>query len=175
MLAGEIERTGWWGAGKPAGWADAVEAARAVLAAVGLPAGRVAVRAAQRAPWHPGRCAEVLVDDTVVGYAGKLHPATVEALELPRRTSAMELDLELLPPTPVPSAPRISGFPPALIDVALVVPEEVAAADVQRALADGAGTCWSRSGCSTCTPRRSSGRDAGRWRTSSPSGRRTGP
>ncbi|WP_329109397.1 phenylalanine--tRNA ligase subunit beta [Micromonospora sp. NBC_01699] len=139
VLAGEIERTGWWGAGKPAGWADAVEAARAVLAAVGLPAGRVAVRAAQRAPWHPGRCAEVLVDDTVVGYAGELHPATVEALELPRRTSAMELDLELLPPTPVPSAPRISGFPPALIDVALVVPEEVAAADVQRALADGAG------------------------------------
>ncbi|MEV4628747.1 phenylalanine--tRNA ligase subunit beta [Micromonospora sp. NPDC049523] len=139
VLAGEVERTGWWGPGKPAGWADAVEAARNVLAAAGLPDDRVTVRAAQRAPWHPGRCAEVLVDDTVVGYAGELHPATVEALELPRRTSAMELDLDLLPPTPVPSAPRISGFPPALIDVALVVPEEVAAAEVQRALADGAG------------------------------------
>ncbi|MGW4463682.1 phenylalanine--tRNA ligase subunit beta [Micromonospora sp. NPDC004704] len=139
VLAGEVERTGWWGPGKPAGWADAVEAARNVLAAAGLPADRVEVRAAQRAPWHPGRCAEVLVDDTVVGYAGELHPTTVEALELPRRTSAMELDLDLLPPAPVPVAPRISGFPPALIDVALVVPEEVAAAEVQRALADGAG------------------------------------
>ncbi|MFK3985374.1 phenylalanine--tRNA ligase subunit beta [Micromonospora sp. NPDC050397] len=139
VLAGEVERTGWWGAGQPAGWADAVEAARMVVAAAGIPDGHVVVRAARRAPWHPGRCAELLVDGTVVGYAGELHPTVVEALELPRRSSAMELDLDLLPPTPVRSAPRISSFPPALIDVALVVPEEVATADVQRALADGAG------------------------------------
>ncbi|MFI6762088.1 phenylalanine--tRNA ligase subunit beta [Micromonospora sp. NPDC050417] len=139
VLSGEIERTGWWGSGQPAGWADAVEAARIVIAAAGIPDGQVTVRAAQRAPWHPGRCAELLVDGTVVGCAGELHPAAVEALELPRRTSAMELDLDLLPEAPVRPAPRISGFPPALIDVALVVPEEVAAADVQRALVDGAG------------------------------------
>jgi phenylalanyl-tRNA synthetase beta chain len=139
VLTGEVERTGWWGPGQAAGWADAVQAGRMVLAAAGIPQERVGVRAAQRAPWHPGRCAELLVDDTVVGYAGELHPATIEVLELPRRTSAMEVDLDLLPPAPVLSAPRISGFPPALIDVALVVADEVAAADVQRALTEGAG------------------------------------
>jgi phenylalanyl-tRNA synthetase beta chain len=36
-------------------------------------------------------------------------------------------------------APRISGYPPALIDVALVVDGSVAAADVRRALVEGAG------------------------------------
>jgi phenylalanyl-tRNA synthetase beta chain len=36
-------------------------------------------------------------------------------------------------------APAVSGFPPALIDVALVVDAGVAAADVRRALVDGAG------------------------------------
>ncbi|MGK5739796.1 phenylalanine--tRNA ligase subunit beta [Micromonospora sp. URMC 103] len=139
VLAGEIELSGWWGAGRAAGWADAVEAGRTVLAAAGFPADRVEVRAAEQAPWHPGRCAELRVDGTVVGHAGELHPTVVAALELPRRTSAMELNLDLLPAPPVLPAPAVSGFPPALIDVALVVDETVPAAQVQRALAEGAG------------------------------------
>ena len=71
----------------------------------GIPADRVAVRAAEYAPWHPGRCAEILVDDAVVGHAGELHPAVLSALELPRRTCAMELDLDALPAAPVTPAP----------------------------------------------------------------------
>ncbi|NES30488.1 phenylalanine--tRNA ligase subunit beta [Micromonospora terminaliae] len=138
-LTGEMEPTGWWGAGRPAGWADAVEAGRTVLAAAGIPADRVTVRAAERAPWHPGRCAELLVDGTTVGYAGELHPTVVATLELPRRTSAMELNLDALPEAPVVSGPAVSTFPPALIDVALVVDESVPAAEVERALAEGAG------------------------------------
>ncbi|MFU8874103.1 phenylalanine--tRNA ligase subunit beta [Micromonospora sp. SL4-19] len=138
-LAGEIEPVGWWGAGRAAGWADAVEAGRAVLAAAGIPADRVTVRAAERAPWHPGRCAELLVDGTAVGYAGELHPAVVATLELPRRTSAMELNLDALPAAPMVAGPAISTFPPALIDVALVVDDSVPAAEVERALVEGAG------------------------------------
>jgi phenylalanyl-tRNA synthetase beta chain len=140
VLAGEVEPAGWWGAGRPAGWADAIEAARTVVAAAGVPPSRVSVRAAERAPWHPGRCAEVLVDgEVVVGHAGELHPAVLSALELPRRTSAMELDLDALPLPGVIPAPAISTFPPALIDVALVVGADVPAAEVGRALSDGAG------------------------------------
>ncbi|MFC0005238.1 phenylalanine--tRNA ligase subunit beta [Micromonospora siamensis] len=138
-LAGDIEPAGWWGAGRPAGWADAVEAGRTVLAAAGIPADRVEVRAAEHAPWHPGRCAAFAVDGTVVGYAGELHPAVVTALELPRRTSAMELDLDALPAATLVSGPTISTFPPALIDVALVLDESVPAAEVERALTEGAG------------------------------------
>ncbi|MEU9509649.1 phenylalanine--tRNA ligase subunit beta [Micromonospora sp. NPDC048170] len=139
VLTGDIEPAGRWGAGRPAGWADAVEAGRDVLAAADVPADRIEVRAAEYAPWHPGRCAELLVDGTVVGHAGELHPAVVAALELPRRTSAMELDLDALPAAPVASAPVVSGFPPALIDVALVVDDPVPAAQVQQALVEGAG------------------------------------
>ncbi|MFB9236649.1 phenylalanine--tRNA ligase subunit beta [Plantactinospora siamensis] len=139
VLAGEVDPAGWWGPGRPAGWADAVQAGRIVLAAAGIPADRVTVRAAERVPWHPGRCAELRVDDTVVGYAGELHPAVLATLELPRRTSAMELDLDAVPPAPVRAAPRVSGFPPALIDVALVVDDAVPADDVRQALVDGAG------------------------------------
>lgn len=139
VLAGDVEPTGWWGAGRPASWADAVEAARVAISAAGVPEERVTVRAAERAPWHPGRCAELLVDGAVVGHAGELHPAAVTALELPRRTCAMELTLDALPLPEVIPAPRISSFPPALIDVALVVDAGVPADRVRRALVAGAG------------------------------------
>jgi phenylalanyl-tRNA synthetase beta chain len=142
VLAGDVEPGGWWGPGRPAGWADAVEAARLVCAAAGV---EVTVRAGAAAPWHPGRCAEIVVDggpergETVVGYAGELHPEVVAELELPRRTSAMELNLDALPPPPVVRGPRISSYPPALIDVALLVDGGVPAAQVGAALAAGAG------------------------------------
>jgi phenylalanyl-tRNA synthetase beta chain len=139
VLAGEIDPAGWWGAGRAAIWADAVEAARTALSAAGVPAERVSVRAAEYAPWHPGRCAAILVDDVVLGYAGELHPAVLSTLELPKRTCAMELDLDAIPAAPVVEAARLSTFPPALIDVALVVDRTVPAASVEAALVAGAG------------------------------------
>jgi phenylalanyl-tRNA synthetase beta chain len=139
VLTGDVAPAGWWGAGRAATWADAVEAARIALAAAGMTADRITVRAAEYAPWHPGRCAAIAVDGTVIGYAGELHPAVVSALELPKRTCAMELDLDAIPAEPVTQAVRISSFPPALIDVALVVDAAVPAAEVEAALVAGAG------------------------------------
>jgi phenylalanyl-tRNA synthetase beta chain len=139
VLSGDVEPAGWWGPGRPAGWADAVEAARVALVAAGIAGDRVSVRAGTLAPWHPGRCAEVLVDGAVVGHAGELHPQVCAALELPRRTCAMELDLDAVPLPGIVPAPRFSTFPPALIDVALVVEDAVPAAEVQQALVGGAG------------------------------------
>ncbi len=136
VLAGDVEPAGWWGPGRAATWADAVEAARIAVSAAGR---RAEVRAGTRAPWHPGRCAEIMVDGQVVGYAGELHPAVCAALDLPRRTAAMELDLDALPLPGVIPAPRISGYPPALIDVALVVDAATPAAQVEAALVAGAG------------------------------------
>ncbi len=139
VFSGEIEPAGWWGAGRQASWADAVEAARVTVSAAGMSADRVTVRAGDLAPWHPGRCAELLVDGVVVGYAGELHPRVCGALELPRRTCAMEVDLDALPLPGIVPAPDFSTFPPALIDVALVVASGVPAAEVRQALVDGAG------------------------------------
>jgi phenylalanyl-tRNA synthetase beta chain len=136
VLTGEVEPAGWWGSGRAGDWSDAVEAARLVVAAAGHTA---EVRAAAYAPWHPGRGAEILAGGTVVGHAGELHPQACAALDLPRRTSAMEIDLDALPLPDVTVAPPISGFPPALIDVALVVDRATPAAIVEAALIDGAG------------------------------------
>ena len=79
------------------------------------------------------------MDGAVVGHAGELHPAVCTALDLPRRTCAMEVDLDALPLPGATQAPAVSAFPPALIDVALVVDASTPAAEVEAALVDGAG------------------------------------
>lgn len=65
----------------------------------------------------------------------------LEALGLPPRTSAMELDLDALTTAgqPVVPAPSVSTFPVAKEDVALVVDVAVPVASVEAALRDGAG------------------------------------
>jgi phenylalanyl-tRNA synthetase beta chain len=136
VLAGQWERPGWWGPGRDASWADAVQAARVVAGAAGV---ELRVVAADLAPWHPGRCAELRVGDWPVGHAGELHPRVVEALGLPRRTCAMELDLDALPLVEEHPAPVVSPFPPVLQDVALVVDAAVPAATVAGMLRAGAG------------------------------------
>ncbi|HEY3086781.1 MAG TPA: phenylalanine--tRNA ligase subunit beta [Jatrophihabitantaceae bacterium] len=136
VLAGEIAPSGWWGAGRAAIWADAVRAARTVAEAART---ELIVRAADYAPWHPGRCAELLLDDVVVGYAGELHPRVAATLDLPPRTAAMELDLDAFSPPPPAQAPQVSPFPPVLLDIALVVPSDVPAATLLAAVREGAG------------------------------------
>jgi phenylalanyl-tRNA synthetase beta chain len=135
-LTGNREPRGWWGPGRPAVWADAIQAARIVAETAGV---ELSVRAGERAPWHPGRCAELVVGDRVVGYAGELHPRACTALDLPPRTSVMELDVDALPPRKVPVGPHVSTFPPVHMDVALVVPLDQPEANVRAALKAGAG------------------------------------
>src|SRR5215472_1606810 len=144
VLAGNREASGWWGRGRPVGWQDAVEAAREVLRVARVP---YRVEQDQHAPWHPGRCAAIIITgadgaEQLAGHAGELHPRVVQAFRLPDRTCAMEVDLSVigaaavaLPPA---QAPSISAFPVATQDVALVVRESVPAVEVEAALAAGA-------------------------------------
>jgi len=136
VLAGDRERHGWWGKGRPVRWADAIEIGRLVGAAAGV---ELRVTAAALAPWHPGRCAALRVGDWIVGHAGELHPKVVEALELPERTCAVELDLDALPLHDDRPAPRVSPYPPVAVDVSLTAPADVPAAELTEALAVGGG------------------------------------
>jgi len=151
VLTGARELDGWWGKGRAASWADAIEAARAVGRSCRVP---LEVRADTYAPWHPGRCAAIyakLADvgpgadgsrEVLAGHAGELHPRVVQAFGLPSRTCAMELDLSALfaaaEAAGAVQAPQLSGYPLATQDVALIVDAAVPAAEVEAALVAGA-------------------------------------
>jgi len=140
VLTGDWVRAGWQGPARPASWTQAVALAEEAAAAVGTTLDR---RPVELAPWHPGRCAELRLaqTDVVVGHAGELHPQVCAAYGLPARTSALELELDVL----LAGAPdrgdiaALSSYPVAKEDVALVVDEGVAAEDVADALRRGAG------------------------------------
>jgi phenylalanyl-tRNA synthetase beta chain len=137
-LCGDRDRSGWWGKGRPAVWSDVIETARVVADALGL---ELTTRSADVAPWHPGRCAELLVGEISVGHAGELHPKVCRAFGVPARTCVAELDLDALlaRAVTVPTAPDFSAYPVAKEDVALVVADGLPAEELAATLREGAG------------------------------------
>ncbi|WP_462417704.1 phenylalanine--tRNA ligase subunit beta [Kytococcus sp. Marseille-QA3725] len=139
LLTGEWERRGWWGPARTAEWSDAVEI---VLSLAGRFRVDVRVEQAQYPPFHPGRCARlVLPDGTVWGHAGELHPQRLAELELPERTVAFEVDVDaLVAASPEVSTHReFSPHPISRVDVALVTDLTVPASKIADALRAGAG------------------------------------
>ncbi|MGE2737839.1 phenylalanine--tRNA ligase subunit beta [Mycolicibacterium vaccae] len=136
VLTGLREPAGPWGPGRRVDAADAFEAVRIVGRAAGV---EFTFRAAEYLPWHPGRCAEVLIGDQVVGHAGQLHPAVIERSGLPKGTCAVELDLDVVPITERLPVPNVSPFPAVFQDIALIVDEDVEAQRVVDAVRAGAG------------------------------------
>lgn len=134
--SGEQEFAGPWGGGRDYTYADAIESARIVARAAGV---ELEIANAEYLPWHPGRCAQLSVAGTVVGHAGELHPQVLEALGLPARTCAMELNLSALPLQESFPAPRLSAFPALHQDLALVVDDEIPAETVRRVVESAAG------------------------------------
>lgn len=140
VATGNIEHEGPWGEGRAFTYADAIESARQVARAAGV---EIELEAAEQLPWHPGRCAAVkaVVDgeSIIVGYAGELHPQVLEALNLPARTCAMEIDVTALPTDELFPAPVLSAFPALRQDIALIVDESTPAEEVRKVVEEGAG------------------------------------
>ncbi|WP_298888256.1 phenylalanine--tRNA ligase subunit beta [uncultured Serinicoccus sp.] len=139
MAAGQADRSGWWGRGRPVDVVDVVGWAHAVADALGVEVRR---EQSERASFHPGRCVDLtLADGTLVGWAGELHPTVVHRLGLPPRTSAAELELDVLVTASDhrTQASPLSTHPPATSDVALEVPRGVRFSAVEESLRAGAG------------------------------------
>ena len=138
VWTGSRSPKGWHGSAQPVTWADAIAAAQDVFNALGV---HVITEQGSDPTFHPGRCAQFTIDGTSIGVAGELHPGVLEALGLPGRSCAMELDVTaLIDASPaVRSAPQFSTHPVAKEDIALVVAEGVTAEQVRQAIIEGAG------------------------------------
>ena len=136
LLVGRHESEDWQGAARPYTWRDAIAYAQDILELCNL---NWSIQRSDFAPWHPGRCAELIVDGKAVAHAGELHPRIVAKYGLPERSVAFAVGLSVLPETELVRPFTVGTMPAALQDVALIVDESVAAGDVQAALRAGAG------------------------------------
>mgnify|MGYP006277842669 CR=1 FL=1 len=133
VLVGQRLVAGALAEGRAVSWADAIAIARGIGATTGV---ELTVRAEEKMPWHPGRCAALLIDGEVLGYAGELHPKVADAYGLPRGSAAFEIWLEPLYRAgggAVVAAP-VKTFPVALQDLAFITPNAVTVAELQAAL-----------------------------------------
>ncbi len=112
-LKGELDALIAWG-GEPQRW---------TMHADGLPS------------WlHPGRGARVARDGATAGYLGALHPQLAKALDLADDVYVLELALEPLTARRLPKARPVARFPSVRRDIAIDLPEQVAWAEVERAV-----------------------------------------
>ncbi|MEA2373928.1 MAG: phenylalanyl-tRNA synthetase beta chain, partial [Thermoleophilaceae bacterium] len=131
---------------EPAGWRTAprpvdYHSAKAILEAV-LHAAGVAARTEDGArPFlHPGRAATVMIDAHEVGWIGEIHPSVAGEWDLDR-AAGFEVDFDALAEL-APGPTRfedLTTFPAVLLDIAVVVPEDVPAAEVEEKVRMGAG------------------------------------
>lgn len=136
VLIGKAQSDDWRGKGRAYDWNDAVEFVESILQACNL---TWTIARSDFAPWHPGRCAELLVDGKVIAHAGELHPRVVASFALPDRSCAFVVNLSAIPDHDVLRAPSVGTMPVAVQDIALIVDETVTSAEVVEALKSGAG------------------------------------
>ncbi|WP_419881877.1 phenylalanine--tRNA ligase subunit beta [Peribacillus sp. B-H-3] len=142
-LAGAItglwESNPWQGEKKPADFYVAKGILETAFAALGLE-GQISFKQAEIADMHPGRTAQVLLNEEVIGFVGQVHPTLQKELDL-KETYVFELSFKALAEasgTPV-SYSMIPRFPSITRDIALVCDSETAAGDIQQAIAKAGG------------------------------------
>jgi phenylalanyl-tRNA synthetase beta chain len=136
LLVGKTENENWQGKARAYNWQDAIAYAQDILALCNL---EWTVARSDLAPWHPGRCAELIVNGKAVAHAGELHPRIVSDYGLPERSVAFAVALSGLPDSALVRPITVGTMPAAVQDVALIVDSTVSAADIEGALRAGAG------------------------------------
>jgi phenylalanyl-tRNA synthetase beta chain len=118
---------------------DAKQDALSLVDSLGMDASKLQVVRGAPGWFHPGRSGTLqLGPQTVIAHFGELHPAVVEAMDLPGPIVAAEVILERLPlpkakATRTKPALALSGQMPVARDFAFVVDEAVEAARIVKA------------------------------------------
>ncbi len=140
------------GAVRPPTWRDTEPPAADLFAAKGV---LDALMDALRVPWtveparepflHPGRAARVLAGGEIAGWLGEVHPSVAGRWDL-ERAAAFELDFGVLARAAVlvPDYEDLTSYPAVRQDLAVTVPDDVAAALVVEAVREAGGVLLRR-------------------------------
>jgi phenylalanyl-tRNA synthetase beta chain len=138
-LLTEAQPAGWRSPRAPGDFHSARGLLETLLAAAGI-----AWEARQDSrPWlHPGRSAAIAADGRELGWIGELHPLVTRAWELTDPVAAFDLDVDAVAELAAGRSDAyrdVTSFPAVLQDIAVVVPDDVPASDVEIAVRAGGG------------------------------------
>ena len=112
----------------------------ALLRGLHLP--EVSFQPAEHPTFHPGKCAQVLSGEQVLGVFGELHPMVQEHYEfeaLPVLAAELDADLLVALSRVEFEHQPLSNYPAMVEDIAVIVPEEVSAAALEAAIRQAGG------------------------------------
>jgi len=137
LIAGSVLEQQW---GSPLQSVDFFDIKADVEAILGMTGqgGNFEFVAAEHRVLQPGQTAEIRRDGEAVGVIGKLHPDIARRYDLERSVILFELDAEACFAAKVPAVRPVSRFPAIRRDIAVVVAEEVIAADLIAAVESAA-------------------------------------
>lgn len=123
---------------------DAKGAVEAILENLGITGYTVEV--GESFSLHPGKTAVIKKDNEVLGVVGELHPKVLKAYEITKKVYVFELAIEKLVDHAAlkPSYRSLPKFPAITRDLAIVLPENITAAAVKKAITDNAGPLLSQ-------------------------------
>jgi phenylalanyl-tRNA synthetase beta chain len=100
----------------------------------------ISFRQAERDGLHPGRTAEILLDDTVIGVTGQVHPEVQKDMDL-NETYVFEIEAEPVFNYNLPSLQytAIPRYPSITRDIALVVGQDVKAGELKSIIKEAGG------------------------------------
>lgn len=129
----------WGEAERAVDFADLKGDIEALLKPAGA-AGRLKVEPKPHPALHPGQSARLQLDGRELGWMGALHPGLSKSLDLPQGALVFEMRLGGLLEGKIPAFEPISRFPAVRRDLAVIVREEVSAAELLAAAREAAGT-----------------------------------
>lgn len=90
---------------------------------------------------HPGRAAKLMVGDVCIAKLGELHPQTMQAFEISKRTMLAEVDLMLLAEmrTKMGHVRSLPKYPAVTRDIALVMDESMTVGAVLASICKAGG------------------------------------
>ncbi|MCB1664453.1 MAG: phenylalanine--tRNA ligase subunit beta [Pseudomonadales bacterium] len=88
---------------------------------------------------HPGQCAALMLEGEQIGLLGALNPVLQRKLDINNRVYLFEIDMNSLQKARIPSVRELSRFPEVGRDLAIVIDENVSAAQIQSLVRDCAG------------------------------------
>ncbi len=125
---------------------DALHAKADVLAALavaGAPVDNLATDREVPGWYHPGRAGALRLGKNVLAFFGEIHPRIAAAFDIDAPLVGFEIHLDAVPPTrgkgPAKKLLQLSPFQPVHRDFAFIVDEDLAAADLLRAVKTGGG------------------------------------
>ena len=137
IFSGEKYQSGWWQNSQKFSWNDPIEMVVKICAEHGI---SVNLKNVKLAPFHPGRCAEISVGNTIIGYAGEFNPSILEKNGFSVKVYGFEINVDVIVNNSQEiQAPIFSAMPVVKEDFAFVVSKDVTALEMTETIEKSAG------------------------------------